>query len=505
MELDYLSPRLSPRILGLEGLQLVAGPATTAAPLNLSATTMHAMYPVESTPAARTPASAVGADSSTVLQASLASMAPIADGERKVSAPVATLSLTLNILGIGVMLFPRAAALCGLLEGLAVLLAVSLFNVWAIFFAMKGCEMAEGLQGLKPGAVNTIEALATAALGPRGALLTGMMKNCCQCGTILVYTMLCTEFVNQLPLPGYFARFAVTLPLFLAIGGVKDLMGAAKLIPGGLVGLGAQMTGVVVGCVYMAVRGLHEGEATLTTHPARDLVVFDFEALISAASIFYFGMAAATATPTIRGNMEQPGRIMRVVAHGFAFSVAVAALIVVTAFLAFGAEAKVNVLDSMGGFAKGCFSARCVCGFVGHVGLMMNMVASTPLFLLSIFSSFERGDAAPDSWRQAASLANYLARAAIILLLVSLGEVLLYVDLVAQLMTSAFLIVVTFILPALFYHTLSRKDETRPGSTALTTLSIVCGVLLGLVVSVYGFVSTLAKLKVALTGGAESE
>lgn len=421
----------------------------------------------------------------------LASVAQGATGMDVVSRPQgltfneAVLTMVINCVGAGVVLFPKIMADVGMLIAplLCIICALTCKECGVMITAAS--EMAEAMLH-RP--IRTYEELASfSAPSLKWPLI--ITKNLCFLGFIVAYMQLVMDsvvaFFDEEQVKDWipYIRFGVVLPSFCFLAMIKDLKQLARFSALGI-------SAVIIECLCIMVGGLlimhgSENKPEYSVTPAVTIGELP-GACGKYIAIFLFSFAIIASVPTVRAQLEDTREMHDVLSRSFFILIFINCAVMLLGYLGFGSETDDNVI--VGGISH----KYPLIGKVGNAAVIFSVLLSTPLLVFCVMSVIESSGRGRIC--QPLSVANIILRLSLILSLCLIGGKLPYVTEVIGMVSSVFACCNNILFPAVFHYMARRKAGTNAKHPFWRKVKYNAALIVGLCVLVFGFKGSLDTL-----------
>jgi len=388
-------------------------------------------------------------------------------------------NMVLALVGVMVCYLPGIMYKAGWLLTPPLLLLSALVVVRMGDLICQACELAEQAQGAEAGSIKSYEELAT-VIGVFKVLL--VTKNTVLIATLLLQETFLTSAVEGLipfDVSKSLVRWLVIFPAFCVMALLKDLAQLSKYSWVGLVGMGMQLVGLLVGCLLGCFQEMDRGYSMMPT----DGTLTGMTGITLSAFIFSFAILATV--PSVRSQMKKPEEMALALRDSILFTVVLYEIIMIWGYAAYGQKLKENLIETISAIFP-------LFGMLPCLGALANVAMTAPLFFYCFFSAIEA--TGNDALRTQGTPLNMAARVTLVILLTFVGWAIPELLAIIGVFSSVFCVCNNLWFPLIFFHKLRRQAQ-RPAPVLGIVLDVAIGIL-GVLVFIYGLkgsVETLMK------------
>jgi len=427
----------------------------------------------------------------------------------------AVLTMIINCVGAGCVLFPKILADVGMVVGPIVCIVCAVTCHQCGVMICTACRIAEEATKTQ---IQTYEALAAFAL-PSLKYPLLITKNFAMMGFVIAYVQLvvdsiATFFPGDQPecKPSSLIRFGIVMPFFCFLAMITSLKQLARFTTVGIIAVVIECTCIIAGGIYIMIDKEQHLAAphydTLPKYP-NSTVATTSEQFVHVMgnvgkymAIFLFSYAVLATVPSLRSQLQEPLMMHAVLSRSFTLLIAINLVVMFFGYAGFGENSAENVIAGSDGH-PGIADDLPAVGKIASVAIIVNILTSSPLYIFVMVTVFESfGDSAVF---QPLTPANIGVRVGFIIALIFMGWMLPYVTEIISLVSAVFAVCNNILYPAIFHFYARKKMGILPKNPTTRSLKYWISVIIGLLVMVFGFKgameSLLSKLESAAAAG----
>jgi len=321
-----------------------------------------------------------------------------------------------------------------------------------------------------------------------------------------------------------FIRFAVTVPVFAAMGLVKDLTQLARFNSLGIVSAGLECGGVILGgfqaynarspcittqenifanpdtfdahCRWYSPQPRAAAIASIT-EVALENTWFDI--LGQSLSVCVFSLSILSTVPSYRAELAERREGVGILRTALTWISGIFIVVMICGYVGFGNGSAENIMVSV-------MENSIPIGLLGSLGVICGLCVSTPVFLFCVFKTVE--STGTDAIRTRFTPQNIIARISTIIVVILVSWGLPYASEVIGLIGAVFGVCNNLFFPVLFHILLHRKAAGQVVGTPQTRIDYffyALIVLCGACTMLFGVKGGLAALQLKMraeAGGA---
>eukprot|EP00927_Polykrikos_kofoidii_P007242 TRINITY_DN1295_c0_g1_i1.p1 TRINITY_DN1295_c0_g1~~TRINITY_DN1295_c0_g1_i1.p1 ORF type:complete len:510 (+),score=57.99 TRINITY_DN1295_c0_g1_i1:38-1531(+) len=416
--------------------------------------------------------------------------APIAEG---LTIGEAVTNLIIACVGAGVVVFPAVMRDTGYALGVPLLLVGAGCCIETGTLVSYACGYAERLANADVGSTQTYGALAEAVGGAAMGIALKVSVSTAFTGFLIAFIQLSVDSIGSFfpgeeeDKPFNVIRFCIAMPCFACLLMVKDLKQMARFQFVGVVAVFMECGGIIVGGLLNFARAPSCPDILCIKYKAGPAEGRFMEAVGGSISIFVFAYAVLGTLPGLRSQLAEPQAVPRTLTLGFGGTFILYFFVMVLGYVGFGQAVPANI-------SKSITASNPFVGRTASLGILINVLASTPIFSCCIMNNFE--SLGSSAVFMPLTLENIVVRLLFVVALFVGNSYVHYLLEVIGLVSSVFCVTNNIFFPIAFYYALRRKLPNEPAqSPPYRWILHILIFLLGLIVLFYGVKSSWETLE----------